>query len=92
MNRDRVLTEEVIRRCWQEWPKDPSSRLEYRSDFCKNCGGLGGHFLHQLFHLAGIRGAVGPPETEQILGRFPGLAHRKIFLGGMAISWQKGLF
>lgn len=46
INRDRVLTEKIIRGCWHEWPEGPSSRLEYRSDLCKKCGGLRGDVFY----------------------------------------------
>ena len=42
INRDRVLTKEVVRGCWHEWPKEPSSRLQSRSDLCLKCGGIRG--------------------------------------------------
>jgi len=70
MNRDRVLTEEVIRGCWHEWPKDPSSRLEYRSDFCKNCGGLVGIFCINLSTSQGFGELRGQLKQSKYWGDF----------------------
>ena len=42
MNRDRILTEKIIRGCWHEWPEKPSSPWQFGSDLCKKCGGLRG--------------------------------------------------
>ena len=49
MNRDRVLTEKVVRGCWHEWPEKPSSPWQFGSDLCKKCGGLRGAVTHINF-------------------------------------------
>ncbi len=49
MNRDRVLTEKVVRGCWHEWPEKPSSPGQLGSDLCKKCGGLRGAVTHINF-------------------------------------------
>jgi len=45
-DRDRVLTEKVIRACWHEWPGNPTSVSLFGRAPCKKCGTCGYvHFI-----------------------------------------------
>ena len=41
MNRDRILTEKIVRACWHEWPGNPKSVSQIGRDPCKKCGSVG---------------------------------------------------
>jgi hypothetical protein len=49
LNRDRILTEKIVRGCWHGYPDKGSSLWQFSSSNCKKCGAFFGHAIHINF-------------------------------------------